>query len=204
MNKYTIKFITSKKRETERLVDLFAEYRWFVENDFPIVLPKITQSIKDDLLKKQSKKKLFVLANKILKDEYDKNKYLTSKKLVEREWRKVEKDFFEIIEKFRFKVRNKYFCYISLYGPMGQFFYPDMIDVRTTKKDIKLINETIAYEIIHLLIFKKVKKLKFGYEETESIVDLFFKKTGLKNVFPSYQLQNSIKHNRKKFKSFLQ
>ncbi|MBU4482212.1 hypothetical protein KKC16_02050, partial [Patescibacteria group bacterium] len=49
MNKYTIKFITSKKRETERLVDLFAEYRWFVENDFPIVLPKITQSIKDDL-----------------------------------------------------------------------------------------------------------------------------------------------------------
>ena len=79
-----IKFITSKKRETERLVGLFNEYKWFVKNDFPIVLPKISQSTKDDLLKKSSQKKLFVLANQILKDEYNKDKYLINKNLVQK------------------------------------------------------------------------------------------------------------------------
>jgi len=74
-----IKFITSKKRETERLVGLFNEYKWFVKNDFPIVLPRSSQSTKDDLLKKSSQKKLFVLANQILKDEYNKDKYLINK-----------------------------------------------------------------------------------------------------------------------------
>ncbi|MFH1909833.1 MAG: hypothetical protein ABIJ72_01390 [bacterium] len=122
MSKSGVQFIISKKRETQRLADLFAEYKWFVKNDFPIILPKISQSIKGSLLKKQSKTKLLDLANKILKNEYDKNKYLASKKLAEKEWQKVEKDFFEIIKKYKFKVRNKYFCYISLYGPMGQFF----------------------------------------------------------------------------------
>lgn len=62
---------------------------------------------------------------------------------------------------------------------------------------------TIAHEIIHLLIFDKAKKLKLSYEEVESIVDLFFKQTELKKIFPNYQLQNSIKHNIKQFKSFV-
>ncbi|MFH1457308.1 MAG: hypothetical protein ABIF17_04345 [Patescibacteria group bacterium] len=203
MNRNSVKFIISKKRETERLADLFAEYKWFVDNNFPIILPKIFQTVKDDLLKKQSKKQLLVLVNQILKDKYNKDKYLTSKELIKQEWKKAEKDFFEIVSKYKFKVRNKYCCYISLYGPMGQFFYPDSIDVRATKKDIKLINETIAHEIIHLLIFNKIKKLKLDYKETESIVDLFFKQTELKEIFPNYQLQNSIKHNLKQFKSFV-
>ena len=47
MNTNSIKFIISKKRETKRLADLFVEYKWFVENDFPIILPKISQSIKN-------------------------------------------------------------------------------------------------------------------------------------------------------------
>ena len=179
----TIKFIISKKRETERLVDLFSEYKWFAKNDFPIVLPKISQSVKNNLLKKQSKKKLLVLANKILKNEYNKDKYLQAKKLTEEKWQRIEKDFFEIVSKYQFKIRDKYFCYISFYGPMGQFFYPDMIDVRAKRKDIKSIDETIAHEIIHLLIFNKAKKLKLNYEEIESIVDLFLKKLSLKNYF---------------------
>ena len=86
---------------------------------------------------------------------------------------------------------------------MGQFCYPDIVDVRATKKDIKSINETIAHEIIHLLILNKAKKLKFNYEQIENIVDLFFKQTELKELFPDYQLQNSIKHNLKQFQDFI-
>jgi len=35
------------------------------------------------------------------------------------------------------------------------------------------------------------------YKQTESVVDLFFKETELKKIFPDYQLQNSIKYNQK-------
>jgi hypothetical protein len=66
-------------------------------------------------------------------------------------------------------------------------------------KDIKNANETIAHEIIHLLIYNKVKKLKLNYEQTEGLVDLFFIETKLKNIFPNYKIQNIGAANKKLF-----
>ena len=63
-----------------------------------------------------------------------------------------------------------------------------------SKKDIKDANETIAHELIHLLIFNKVKKLKLEYEQREGMVDLFFIETKLKNLFPRYKLQSIAVH----------
>ena len=98
------------------------------------------------------------------------------------------------------KVRDKYFCHISLYGPEGQFNYPNIVNLRVANsKDIKNANETIAHEIIHLAIYNKVKKLKLNYEQTEGLVDLFFIETKLKDIFPNYNIQNIGDSNKELF-----
>ena len=78
-----------------------------------------------------------------------------------------------------------------MYGPEGQFKYPNIINLRiANNKDIKSANESIVHEIIHLIIYNKVKKLKLNYEQVEGLVDLFFIETKLKNIFPKYKIQN--------------
>ena len=122
---------------------------------------------------------------------YNKGDYQFKKEKVKNNWRKIEKDFFEILSNLNLKIRDKYFCHISLYGPEGQFNYPDIVNLRVVNsKDIKNANETIVHEIIHLLIYNKVKKIKLSYQQTESLVDLFFIETNLKNIFPNYKIQN--------------
>jgi len=58
------------------------------------------------------------------------------------------------------------------------------------QKDIREANETIAHELIHLLIYNKAKKMKLSYEKTEGLVDLFFSKDELRRIFPKYKKQN--------------
>ncbi|PJC00961.1 MAG: hypothetical protein CO073_04820, partial [Candidatus Komeilibacteria bacterium CG_4_9_14_0_8_um_filter_36_9] len=35
-----IQFLYSKNKEREKLLNIYDEYQWFIDNDFPIVLPK--------------------------------------------------------------------------------------------------------------------------------------------------------------------
>jgi len=119
-------------------------------------------------------------------------------------WQKVEKNFFKILNNFNLNVRDKYFCHISLYGPEGQFKYPNTINLRIkSNKDIKNANETIAHELIHLLIYNKVKKLKLNYQQTEGVVDLFFTETKLKTIFPKYKLESVAIHNKEIFQKLI-
>ena len=67
------------------------------------------------------------------------------------------------------------------------------------KKDIQEANITIAHEIIHLLIYSQAKRLKLDYKKTEGVVDLFFKKTSLKKIFPKYKSQKGVIHSEKLF-----
>ena len=154
-----IQFLYSKNKEKEKLFNIHDEYQWFIDNDFPIVLPKfyaeIYQKVKND--KKLFTKDLNIELNKI----YNKNDYQLKSERVENNWQKIEKKFFNILNSFNLKVKDKYICYISLYGPEGQFKYPNIVNLRIkNNKDIKNANETIAHELIHLLIYNKVKKLK--------------------------------------------
>ena len=91
--------------------------------------------------------------------------------------------------------------YFFVYGPSGQFNYPDSINLRVSNiKDIKEANKTIAHELIHLLIYNKAKKLKLNYKQTEGVVDLFFIETKLKTIFPQYKSQSIAIHNKRLFK----
>ena len=193
-----IHFLHSKNKEKEKLLNIYDEYQWFIDNDFPIVLPKFYAELYENCKnnKKIFAKQIGMELNKI----YDRNDYQIKSNAAKNNWRKVEKNFFEILNNFNLKVRDKYFCHISLYGPEGQFNYPDIVNLRVAKsKDIKNANETIAHEIIHLAIYNKAKKLKLNYEQIEGLVDLFFIETKLKDIFPNYKIQNIGDSNKKLF-----
>ena len=190
-----LQFLYSKNKEKEKLLNVYDEYQWFIDNDFPIVLPKFYAKIY------QNNKKLFAKKlNRELNKVYNKDNYQFKKEKVKNNWQEIEKNFFKILSNFNLKVRDKYFCHISLYGPEGQFNYPNIVNLRVANsKDIKNANETIAHEIIHLAIYNKVKKLKLNYEQTEGLVDLFFIETKLKDIFPNYNIQNIGDSNKELF-----
>ena len=190
-----LQFLYSKNKEKEKLLNVYDEYQWFIDNDFPIVLPKFYAKIY------QNNKKLFAKKlNRELNKVYNKDDYQFKKEKVKNNWQEIEKNFFKILSNFNLKVRDKYFCHISLYGPEGQFNYPNIVNLRVANsKDIKNANETIAHEIIHLVIYNKVKKLKLNYEQTEGLVDLFFIETKLKDIFPNYNIQNIGDSNKELF-----
>ncbi len=181
-----LQFLYSKNKEKEKLLGIYDEYQWFIDNNFPIILPKFYIEIY------QNNKKLFAKKlNRELNKIYNKNIYQFKKEKVKNNWQKIEKDFFKILNTYNIKIQDKYLCYISLYGPEGQFNYPNIVNLRAANsKDVKNANDTIAHEIIHLVIYNKVKKLKLNYEQTEGLVDLFFIETKLKNIFPDYAIQN--------------
>jgi len=193
-----LQFLYSKNKEKEKLLNIYDEYQWFVDNDFPIVLPEFYNEMYKNSKKnkKHFSKQLDAGLNKI----YSRNDYQFKSEAVKSNWRKIENEFFEILNNFNLKVRDKYFCHISLYGPEGQFNYPDVVNLRVTNsKDIKNSNETIAHEIIHLLIYNKAKKLKLNYQQIEGLVDLFFIETKLKDIFLKYKIQNIGIANKKLF-----
>jgi len=193
-----LQFLYSKIKEKEKLLNIYEEYQWFIDNDFPIVLPKFYAEIyqKNKNNKKSFVRELGVSLNKI----YNKNDYQLKNEKVKNNWQKIEREFLNILNDLGFDIKDKYICYISLYGPEGQFKYPNIINLRISGiKDVKEANEIIAHELIHLSIYNKVKKLKLNYKQTEGIVDLFFTETKLKTIFPQYKLQNIAIHSRKLF-----
>ncbi len=194
-----LQFLYSKIKEKENLLNIYKEYQWFIDNDFPIVLPKFYAEIyqKNKNNKKLFAKELSIELNKI----YNKNDYRLKNEKVKNGWQKIEQTFFGALDDFTLDTRDKYACHISLYGPEGQFKYPNTVNLRASSiKDMARANETIAHELIHLLIYNKVKKLGLDYKQTEGIVDLFFTETKLKSIFPQYKLQSIAIHSKKIFK----
>ncbi len=193
-----LQFLYSKNKEKEKLLNIYKEYQWFTDNNFPIILPKFYVGIYQ---KNKNNKKLFAkILNIELNKIYNKNDYHLKSEKVKNNWQKIENPFFNILSDFIFNIKDKYICHISLYGPEGQFKYPNIVNLRVkTNKDIKDANEIIVHELIHLLIYNKAKKLKLNYPQTEGVVDLFFTETKLKTLFPRYELQRIAIHNKKIF-----
>ncbi len=143
-----LKFLFSKNKEKEKLLNIYDEYQWFINNDFPLELPEFYNEIYKS---SERNKKLFLRKlDTELKRIYFRDSYQVKRVTVKHNWGKIEKEFFTILKKLNLDVKDKYFCNLSLYGPEGQFKYPDIINLRVGKsKDIKNANETIAHEIIH-------------------------------------------------------
>lgn len=193
-----LQFLYSKIRERERLLKISKEYQWFIDNNFLVVLPKFYV---ETYRQNKNNKKIFTKKiNEGLNKIYNENDYRVKRNKIENNWHKIGREFLNILNEFGFNIKNKYICYISLYGPEGQFKYPNVINLRVNnKKDIENANETISHELIHLLIYNKTKKLKLNYKQTEGMVDLFFTETKLKIIFPRYKLQSIAIHDKELF-----
>ena len=200
-----IKFLASKNKEVERLINLYEDYKWFIDNAFPIILPKFFKShYRKFGVKKYNKKLLKNIFQNNIKLIYSQKKYEKIINDIKKEWLKVEEDFWDALERLGFKSKKAFLCYISLYGPGGQFKYPNSITIRAVNKmDLKEANTNIAHEIMHLLLYKKFEKLNLKYAQIEGIVDLFFIKTEIKNIFPNYKKQTIAKHNEKLFERII-
>lgn len=190
-----VEFIYSLKEEISRLTDLASEYQWFLDNNFPATFPKFYNRLYQDA---KSHKCIFrQILSRELSKIYDKKKYASRVAEAQNNWSKVEREVLMIMQDLGLKVKDNYVCYVSLYGPEGQFCYPNIINLRlANQSDIRSANKTITHEILHLAIFNKAKKLKLDYKQTEGAVDMLFKETELKRIFPEYKLQNIAIHNK--------
>lgn len=186
-------------------MNIFNDYQWFIDNDFPIALPSFFKKIYKKLGDKNfNKKKIKKIFKKELNKIYGEDKYAETANLLKSNWVKIEDKFFQILADFKIRPKSNFICYLSLYGPSGQFKFPNIVNLRVAnKKDLREANTTIAHEIIHLSLYKKVNKINLSYEQTEGLVDLFFTETDLREVFPNYPKQNITIHDKKLFRALI-
>ncbi|MCX6723452.1 MAG: hypothetical protein NT094_05350, partial [Candidatus Staskawiczbacteria bacterium] len=184
-----LRFLYSKEKKKKNLLHIFDEYQWFIDNNFHIVVPKFYAKVYGQ--NKHNRKAFASKMSKELNITYNKNNYQMNLQKIKTNWQKIEPKFFNIFKSFNFNLRDKYICYTLLYGPNGQFEYPNIINLRAqNRKDIAQANIIIAHEIIHLSIYNKAKKMELNYKQTEGVVDLFFTETELSKIFPQYGLQS--------------
>jgi len=163
-------FSHTKSREKTYQQKLLSQKQWFEEYDFPVFMPKNTNS------------------ESLNKDVLAVNKELLT---LQKRWDKIEWDYFKIVGGFKnVKLLPKYISHITLYGPEGEFQAPNLLFVRLrTTKDKKLILETIGHELIHIILGKFFEKQKLGYEEVEWLVDNLILQSDLSKLFPDYKQQ---------------
>lgn len=164
-------FSHNKNRERLYQRKLLSQKSWFDSNSFPVFLPLNIGTSTRDKKSKLINKKLTYLENK---------------------WRKIEYDYFNIVKQLNHgKMRKKYVCHITLYGPEGQFTSPNLIYTRLrTKNDEARALETIGHELIHLIWGDFFEKNKTNYPETEWLVDNVILQSDLRNIFPQYKKQS--------------
>ena len=197
-----MEFIYSLDDEITRLVDLGEEYQWFLDNNFPAIFPEFYDEVYKSTYGDATNFKTKITEG--LAKIYDESKYVLAAEQAKKSWATIENNFLQALVDLRLGVKPNYQCYISLYGPSGQFFYPNIINLRVvTDLDIKEININLAHEIVHLSIYQKVKELKLNYAQTEGVVDLIFTETQLKNIFPDYQLQSGVVHDKELLAKFI-
>jgi hypothetical protein len=186
-----LKFTFSKEKEIDKLINIYSEYQWFIDNDFPISLPGFyDQLYKETKTKGAFKKELIIL----FKETYKRDVYLEKEKVIKESWKRVSSQVIDTLNDLKLTKRDYYFCYLSLYGPQGQYEYPDRVNLRIiNENDIREANETITHELLHILILNKIRRLKLDYETTEGLVDLFFIETKLSDIFPNYKIQSISK-----------
>ena len=180
-------FSHKKTREKEYLNQLLGEEEWFESENFDAFLPKNKDSTEKEVEKKH--------------DSF-------SKKIIwlGKEWRKIEKDYFKAVKKFRHKkLLPIYECHVSRFGPEGKYTRPNFLFIRLrTNRDKQRVMETIGHELLHLLFVDVFESEKLNYAEREGMVDALIFQSNLVNVFPRYKKQSIGKVRKKLLASILQ
>jgi hypothetical protein len=194
MNQVEFKF--NLENEIRDICWIYGEYAFFQKFNYKVYYPSISEETKQLLISDPSDQKAINLLKKEFEPIFksDAEVYEQHLEQVKDNWSKIEKDFFSSLEKCaQLKILNKYKSIISLYGPGGSFYEPDEISVRVAKdnqNDISRASETMAHEIIHLVINDLVKKYKLEFEDIERMVDLILTKTELSDLFANPKMQN--------------
>lgn len=179
-------FSHRKTREREYLNQLLEEKEWFESENFDVFLPKNKDSIEKIIRKKDNS-----LSKKII--------------WLRKEWRKIEKDYFKAVKKFKHKqLHSIYECHVSRFGPEGKYTRPNILFIRLrTNHDRQRVMETIGHELLHLLFTDIFESKKLNYAEREGMVDALILQSDLTHVFSQYKKQSIGKVHKKLLESIL-
>lgn len=175
-----------KTQEKEYLNQLFEEKWWFEHENFSAFVPKNKDEIENEIRRKKES-----LNERIIR--------------LKKEWKKLEKDYFQIVGKFQHKkLLSSYKCHISCFGPEGKYCRPNLLFVRLrTKNDKKRAIETIGHELLHLLFANFFESKKLNYPEREGMIDALILQSDLVHIFPQYEKQSIGRVRQKLLKSIL-
>ena|SRR3989344_1722723 len=179
-------FSHKKIQEGEYLNQLLEEKGWFVSEKFKAFLPKNKESIEKEIINKNNS-----LSKKIT--------------WLRKEWKKIERDYFRIIETFRHKkISPQYKCHVSRFGPEGKYTRPNMLFIRLRiMQDKKRVIETIGHELLHLVFADFFESKKLEYTEREGMIDALILQSNLFKLFPQYEKQSIGKVRQKLLKTIL-
>lgn len=151
----------SLKLEKQRIKKTIAKLSWYKELGYR---PRFPQNIDPKI---DSLNKIFVA----LQNEYLENDYKKIAVKIYKEYSKIEKDFFEKLQKIcGKKIKRNYKLILTKYGVGGSYSLPDKIIYNIGMKSSSI--NTILHEIIHLTIEPYIIKYHISQNEKERIVDL--------------------------------
>ncbi len=177
-------FSHTKRQEKKYLTQLFAEKKWFEQENFPAFIPSSINDIEQEITKRNESIKI-------------------KTRLAEKHWQKIEREYFQIVGTFQNgKIQRRYLCHTSNFGPQGKYSPPNRLTIRLRKKrDEKYALETVGHELLHLVLADLFDSKKLNYAEREGMVDALILETDLVKLFPDYEKQTIGKLNQALFKS---
>ncbi|BFT94526.1 hypothetical protein MNSC_05340 [Minisyncoccus archaeophilus] len=93
-----LKFTFSKEKEIDKLINIYSEYQWFINNDFSISLPGFyNQLYKEAKTKSTFKKELINL----FKETYKRDVYLEKEKVIKENWKRVSSQVISTLNDFK-------------------------------------------------------------------------------------------------------
>ncbi len=177
-----IKFVFNEKSIRGEFSTLQMFLSKMQSNKIPYYFPFITTN---------NEKNRDYIARKIKEDM---NNLLYKKRCVaaKKEWLKLKNPIINYLSinpiiKKHGKLRSKYVCIMTPYGPQGYYNPPHTIIVSIKLNKISNILETIMHELIHLILYEYLKR--FSYRKQEKIIDNIILKSDLKNIFTKYKSQ---------------
>lgn len=152
----------TEKQEVERVFSLFEEMEFYRKNNYQLSLP---DNISNDSTNEEIRRQV--------SSEYNLDRFKLNVDEIVMNWRKIEKDFFENIQKvLQINPLPVYECLITQYGTGGSYNPPNNIILNIRSSFFGFY--AIAHETIHLLIHDLIEKHNIDHWQKERLVDNYF------------------------------
>jgi len=120
-----------------------------------------------------------------LDKEYDEQRYQTTLEYSEKIWQAKEKLFFQRLDEvISEKSLDKYYVWLTMFGPGGSYEMPNKVSIRLkTKDDLEYADVNIAHELIHLMVQRIVDREKMNHQQKEQLVEAILFQPVIAKVF---------------------